>query len=283
MPDRSATVLITGASSGIGEATALRLVRAEWPVVATARRLESIRHLADAGCFIATLDVSDEASLPGAVADIAAKHGTIGVLVNNAGYSQAGALESLPMAKLRAQFDANLFGLVRLTQLVLPSMRAQGWGKVVNVSSMGGKLAYPGGGAYHASKHALEAISDVLRFEVAGFGIDVIVVEPGLVRTRFAEAALGGMDHAGAAGAYADFDAAVARITADAYRGGGAFGWLLGTPDDVARTIERAITAHRPRPRYRVAGAGLFIAARRLLGDRGWDAILRRVYPRPGR
>ena len=283
MPDPSPTVLVTGASSGIGEATALRLARAEWPVVATARQLESIRHLADAGCFIAALDVADEASLPEVVADIAAKHGPVGVLINNAGYSQSGALEMLPMAKLRAQFDTNVFGLMRLTQLVLPGMRAQGWGKIVNLSSMGGKLAYPGGGAYHASKHALEALSDALRFEVAGFGIDVIVVEPGLVRTRFAEAAVVSMDHVTDAAPYADFDAAVARATVGAYRDGGLAGWLVGTPDDVARAIQRAIAARRPRARYRVAGAGLFIAARRILGDRGWDAIMRRIYPRPGR
>jgi NADP-dependent 3-hydroxy acid dehydrogenase YdfG len=280
-PNPSRTVLVTGASSGIGEATALRLVRAGWPVVATARRPDGLRHLADAGCSIAVLDVADSASMEAVLAEMTARHGTIGVLINNAGYSQSGALEALPLAKLRAQFETNVFGLMRVTQLVLPGMRAQRWGKVVNLSSMGGRLAYPGGGAYHASKHALEALSDVLRFEVAGFGIDVIVVEPGLVRTRFAAAAVGSMDHVTETGPYAALEAGVARTTANAYERGWT-GWLAGTPDDVARVIERAITARRPRARYRVARAGLFIAARRLLGDRGWDALMRRTYPQPG-
>lgn len=282
MRDISKTVLITGASSGIGEATALRLVKAGWPVVATARRAEAIAHLADAGCRTAALDVADVDALSGALADIVAKHGTIGVLINNAGYSQSGALETLPMEKLRAQFETNVFGLVRLTQLVLPGMRAQRWGKIVNLSSMGGKVTYPGGGAYHGSKHALEALSDVLRFEVAGFGIDVIVVEPGLVRTRFGEAAAASMDHADEVGAYGVLDATVARTTRETYASG-AFARLLHPPDAAARGVEKAITAHRPRPRYTVAYGGLFIAFRRILGDRGWDALLRRVYPQPGR
>ena len=282
MPEISRTVLITGASSGIGEATALRLARGDWPVVATARRLESVRHLADAGCHIDTLDVADVAALPDAVAGIADRHGAVGVLVNNAGYSQSGAFETLPIEKFRTQIETNVVGLVRLTQLVLPAMRAQRWGKIVNVSSMGGKITWPGAAAYHASKHALEGLSDVLRFEVAGFGVDVIVVEPGLVRTRFAAAAVGSMDHVAETGPYAELDAAVARITTDAY-GRGLANLIVGSPDDVARVIEKALNAKRPRPRYRVAGAGLLIAVRRLLGDRLSDALLRRIYPQPGR
>jgi len=280
MGDVSRTVLVTGASSGIGEATALRLARAGWPVVATARRPDRLVHLAAAGCQTGRLDVADLAALPEAAAEIAAKFGPVGVLVNNAGYSQSGALETLPIDKLRAQLETNVVGLLRLTQLVLPAMRAQGWGKIVNLSSMGGKVAYPGGGAYHASKHALEAISDVLRFEVAGFGVDVIVIEPGLVRTGFADAAVGSMDHVADTGPYAQLDTAVARITADAYRPGMA-GWMVRPPDAVAKVIERALNARRPKPRYRVAGAGMFIGLRRVLGDRLWDALLRQMYPQP--
>ncbi len=280
MADVSRTVLITGASSGIGAATALRLAKAGWPLVATARRPDRLTRLAATGCQIGKLDVADLASLPGEVAEIAEKFGTIGVLINNAGYSQSGALETLPIDKLRAQFETNVFGLLRLTQLVLPAMRAQRWGKIVNISSMGGKVTYPGGGAYHASKHALEALSDVLRFEVAGFGIDVIVIEPGLVRTGFADAAVGSMDHVEETGPYAVLDTAVARITADAYRPGPA-SLMVRPPDAVGRAIERALTARRPRPRYRVAGAGLLIATRRILGDRLWDTMLAWVYPQP--
>jgi NAD(P)-dependent dehydrogenase (short-subunit alcohol dehydrogenase family) len=159
-------------------------------------------------------------------------------------------------------------------------MRAQRWGKIVNLSSMGGKVAFPGGGAYHASKHALEALSDVLRFEVAGFGIDVIVIEPGLVRTRFADAAVATMDHVAATGPYAELDAAVAKTTLNAYRAERP-AWLAGSSDDVARVLEKALNARRPRPRYRVAAAGLFITMRKVLGDRLWDAFLRTIYPQP--
>lgn len=283
MADISRTVLITGASSGIGEATALRLAKSGWSVVATARRPETLSVLAAAGCAVEKLDLADEASVTDGAARILDRHGPIGVLVNNAGYSQSGALETLPLDKVRAQFETNVFGLLRLTQLVLPGMRAQRWGKIVNISSMGGKLTYPGGGAYHATKHALEALSDVLRFEVAGFGIHVIVIEPGLVRTRFGDAAVESMEGVPAEGPYARLDKAVATTT-QAAATTGALAWLAGSADDVARVIEKAISALHPRPRYRVTLAGhLLMTTRRVLGDRGWDAFLRTIYPQPGR
>ena len=131
-----------------------------------------------------------------AVEAVEAEHGAVGVLVNNAGYSQSGAIETVAMDKVRAQFETNVFGLVRLCQLVLPGMRRQRWGKIVNLSSMGGRLVFPGGGFYHATKYAVEAISDALRFEVKGFGIDVILIEPGLIRTSFGETASGGVAEA---------------------------------------------------------------------------------------
>jgi NADP-dependent 3-hydroxy acid dehydrogenase YdfG len=278
----SKTVLITGASSGIGEATALRLVRAGWKVVATARRPETLAGLAAAGCAIAALDVADFAGLEPAVAAIAARHGPVGVLVNNAGYSQSGVLETVSLDKVRAQFDVNVFGLLRLTQLVLPGMRAQRWGKIVNISSMGGELTFPGGGAYHATKHAVEGLSDVLRFEVAGFGIDVVVIQPGLVESRFSETAVASMGRAVTSGPYAALEETVARTTAGMTTTGG-FARLSGTADDVARTIERAITVRRPRPRYKVTGAAhVLMRLRRLAGDRGWDRLLGRNYPQPG-
>jgi NAD(P)-dependent dehydrogenase (short-subunit alcohol dehydrogenase family) len=283
MAEVAKTVLVTGASSGIGKATALRLARAGWKVVATGRRPEALTELAEAGCATARLDLSSDRVVEEGCAAIVAEHGPIGVLINNAGYSQSGALETLPMAKVRAQFETNVFAPLRLAQLVLPAMRAQRWGKIVNISSMGGKLTFPGGGAYHGSKHALEALSDVLRFEVAGFGIDVVIVEPGLVRTDFGDAAAATI--AGPAGddAYAAFDAEVARVTRESYTKGMTAA-LTGSADDVARMIEKAITARRPRPRYRVTPAAhLLITQRRLFGDRLWDAFLRTVYPQPGR
>jgi len=150
-------------------------------VYATARRAGDIEDLARAGAHTLALDVTDEASMAAAVEHIESKTGAVGVLVNNAGYSQSGAVESVTMDQVRRQFETNVFGAVRLAQLVLPAMRTQRWGRVVNMSSMGGKLTFPGGGFYHATKYAIEAITDALRFEVAGFGIAAILIEPGLI------------------------------------------------------------------------------------------------------
>src|SRR3954468_12510092 len=211
----SRTVLITGCSSGIGRATAERLAGAGWPVIATARRTEAIAGLEAKGCRTLALDVTDEASMQAAVEAA----GPVGVLLNNAGYSQSGAVESVPMEDVRRQFETNVFGLVRLTQLVLPAMRAQGWGKVVNVSSMGANLVFPGGGFYHATKFAVNAISDALRFEVKGFGIDVVTIEPGLIKTEFGNVA-GASLEAAPDGPYAAFNAAVGDTTKGAYESG---------------------------------------------------------------
>jgi len=276
--DRAPAVLVTGCSSGIGRATAERLARTGWTVYASARRLESIEGLT--GCRTLQLDVTDDESMRAAVDTIEREHGAIGVLVNNAGYSQSGAVESVTIDEARGQLETNVLGLMRLTQLVLPGMRRQGSGRIVNVSSMGGRLTFPGGGWYHASKHALEALSDALRFEVQGFGIDVVVIQPGLIRTGFAESAVGSIP-IDADDPYARFNQAVGAATAGAYEGGLAR-VLGGGPDTVARAIERAISTRRPRTRYRVtASAHLFLTLRRLLPDRGWDALLARSYPKP--
>ena len=278
----SRAVLVTGCSSGIGRATAERLARSGWTVYASARRLEAIEGLA--GCRLLQLDVTDDASMRAAVERIEQEEGAVGVLVNNAGYSQSGAVESVPLDVARRQFETNVFGLARLTQLVLPGMRRQGWGRVVNVSSMGGRLTFPGGGWYHASKHAVEALSDALRFEVQGFGIDVVVIEPGLIRTSFAEAAVGSIDIAPIEqedGPYAHFNAAVGAATAGAYENTIAQK-LGGGPESVAQAIEKAVTAKRPRTRYRVTGsARLFLTLRRLVSDRAWDGLVGRTFPRP--
>src|SRR5947209_3500665 len=218
-PDTSRAVLITGCSSGIGHATALRLAHDGWTVYATARRPETLSGLQQAGCRTLALDVCDEASMTAAVDAVTETEGAVGVLINNAGYSQSGAIESVPIEDVRRQFETNVFGLVRLTQLVLPGMRAQSWGKVVNLSSMGGRLTFPGGGHYHATKYAVEAISDAMRFELRGFGIDVILIEPGLIVTRFGETAAGSVAAAaGSDGPYGEFNATVAKLTAGAYK-----------------------------------------------------------------
>jgi NAD(P)-dependent dehydrogenase (short-subunit alcohol dehydrogenase family) len=282
MAEASKAVLITGCSSGIGHATAEHLAARGWTVYATARRTESIAELADRGCKTLALDVTDEDSMRTAVAAVEDAEGAVGVLVNNAGYSQSGAIETLPLELLRAQFETNVFGLVRMCQLVLPGMRRQGWGRIVNVSSMGGRLTFPGGGAYHGTKHAVEALSDALRFEVRGFGVDVVVIEPGLIKTRFGETAAGSIDAAAAAAddPYADFNAAVGTATAEVYEG--PLARLGGGPETVARAIERAITSRRPKTRYKVTpSARLILVQRRLLSDRAWDAFLRTQFPTP--
>jgi NAD(P)-dependent dehydrogenase (short-subunit alcohol dehydrogenase family) len=287
MSQVSKAVLITGCSSGIGRATAERLAGSGWTVYATARRTESIADLEQVGCRTLALDVTDEDSMRSAVDAVVETEGAVGCLVNNAGYSQSGALETLPMERLRAQFETNVFGLARMCQLVLPAMRRQRWGRIVNLSSMGGRLTFPGGGAYHATKHAVEALSDALRFEVSGFGVDVVVIEPGLITTRFGEVAAGSIGDATEpsgdtqADPYATFNAAVGSATVGIYEG--PMAKLGGPPDAVARTIERALAARRPRTRYKVtASARLALAQRRLLPDRAWDAFLATQFRRPG-
>ena len=276
----SRVVLITGCSSGIGWATAERLAQRGWAVYATARNVEEISPLAERGCRLLPLDVTDEDSMRDAVAEVERIEGAVGVLINNAGYSQSGAVEEVPMQKVRRQFETNVFGLVRMCQLVLPGMRRQGFGRIVNLSSMGGKLTFPGAGFYHASKHAVEAISDALRFEVRGFGVEVVVIEPGVIRTGFAQTAVDLMGEG--SGPYAGFDAGVASMTRENYERG-PLAALGGGPEAVAETIERAVSAARPRARYTVTpSAKLLILARRLLPDRVWDAVVGLFYPRPG-
>ena len=278
----SKAVLITGCSSGIGWTTAEYLSDVGWRVYATARSVEKIAPLEERGCRLLALDVTDEDSMASAVEEVEREEGAVGALVNNAGYSQSGAVETVPMEKVRAQFETNVFGLVRMCQLVLPGMRRQGYGRIVNLSSMGGRLTFPGAGFYHASKYAVEAVSDALRFEVEGFGIKVSIIEPGLIRTGFAEAAVGSMDGQDD-GPYAGFDEAVARATTENYEQG-SISRLAGEPTAVAGAIEQAISASSPRSRYAVTpSAHLLIGLRRLLPDGAWDAALRTTYPQPGR
>jgi NAD(P)-dependent dehydrogenase (short-subunit alcohol dehydrogenase family) len=279
----SRAVLITGCSSGIGAATAARLAAGGWTVYATARRPETLAELEAKGCRTLALDVVDEASRKAAVDAVVEAEGAVGVLVNNAGYSQSGAVESVPDERVRAQFETNVFGALALCRLVLPGMREQGWGKVVNVSSMGGRFTFPGGGLYHASKYALEALSDAMRFELKGFGVDVILVEPGLIRTAFGAVAEREIGSATTdRGPYADFNQAVGEATVGVYEKG-LLARLAGPPEAVAETIERALGAKRPRARYTVtASARVLLALNALLPDAGWDAMLRSSFPRPG-
>jgi NADP-dependent 3-hydroxy acid dehydrogenase YdfG len=274
-------VLITGCSTGIGRATAEHLAAQGHTVYATARRPESIAELEGKGIKTLALDVTDEGSMAAAVRAVEDAEGAVGVLVNNAGYSQSGAVESVKLDDVRAQFETNVFGLIRMCQLVLPGMRSKGTGRILNIGSMGGTLTFPGGGIYHATKYSVEAISDAMRFEVKGFGVDVVLIQPGLITSDFATAAVGALNTGTTDdGPYTRFNEAVASETAGAYEGPLArFG---GPPQAVAKVVEKAITSRRPRTRYKVtASARVVMRQRKLLSDRMWDRFVGTQFPQP--
>jgi NAD(P)-dependent dehydrogenase (short-subunit alcohol dehydrogenase family) len=266
-------ILITGCSSGIGAATARRLAHRGHLVYATARRPESLADVAAAGCQTLALDVTDEESMSAAVDAVQSRHGRVGALVNNAGYGEYGAVEDVPIDRIRKQFETNVFGLARMCQLVLPAMRAAKRGRIVNIGSMGGRLTFPYGGYYHATKHAVEALSDALRFEVAPFGIQVCLFEPGLISTEFGSTVSDTMaDTTESASPYAAGVARMDGMIEQMY----ANRVLSIGPQAVAKVIERAITSRHPQPRYVVPSVtrGL-IGVRQILPSRAWDGMMR--------
>ncbi len=214
-----------------------------------------------------------------AVAEVEANDGAVFALINNAGYGQEGAVEEVPMEDIRRVFETNVFGLSRLTQLALPGMRRQGAGRIVNVSSMGGKISIPGGGYYHATKHAVEAISDTLRFEVRRFGVHVSVIEPGTIKTAFGDTATNSVAHLqDPASPYASFNQVLVQKIDDAYQG--KLARFAAPPEAVAKVIDKAISSRRPRTRYRVTvAARVMLATRKVMPDRGWDLFLRTQFP----
>ncbi|MET0740658.1 MAG: oxidoreductase [Candidatus Nanopelagicales bacterium] len=271
--------LVTGCSSGIGRATALALHDVGYAVYATARRVETLQDLNQRGIQTLALDVTDESSMRAAVERVIAEHDAVGVLVNNAGYSLTSTVEEASMDDVRKQFETNVFGLARMCQLSLPSMRARGWGRIVNISSMGGRITLPGGGFYHASKHAVEAISDALRLETAPFGVTVSVIQPGPVQSAFGDTAVATMGLGGSPGPYADFNRELAQRYATAYSGKSAERNV--TPEAVASAVVRAAGDH-PRPRYAVGViAKSLITGRRLLPDLVWDRVVQAIWPGP--
>ena len=265
--------LVTGASSGIGEATARQLAAAGLTVYAAARRTERMQKLTEAGIHPIAMDVTNDTSMQAGVEAILNEQGRIDVLVNNAGYGSYGALEDVPMAEARAQMEVNVFGAARLTQLVLPTMRAQRSGTIVNVTSMGGKITTPLGAWYHATKFALEAISDCLRMEVAPFGINVVVIEPGGIRTEWSGIAAEKVRAVSSSGPYAPQGNAVANsLTSESTH------QRSSPPELIGRTITKAVTARRPKTRYAVGyGAKPMIFLHGLLPDRTFDAFIRRA------
>lgn len=280
---RSTATLVTGCSSGIGRATALALLEAGYPVYASARRAETLTDLVAAGAVPLRVDVTDEESMVEAVEKIGANHGAVGVLVNNAGYGHQGPAEEVSVEAFRAQLETNLFGLARLTQLVLPGMREQGWGRVVNVSSVGGRLAFPGGAPYHASKWAVEGWSEALRYEVKPFGVGVSLVEPGPVHTRFVDTAMEIINDGPVDSPYAQFRRDLAGRIRSGYPEKGLPAWFItSTDEDVARAVVRAARSARPRTRYVVGRmARSLMLLRRLLPDSVFQAAMRTQFPVP--
>lgn len=265
--------LVTGASSGIGEATVERLLAQGFIVYAGARRVDRMAGIEQRGAHTLSLDVTDDASMTDAVGQILQERNRIDVLVNNAGYGSYGSVEEVPLEEARRQFEVNVFGLARLTQLVLPSMREKRSGRIINVSSIGGRIYEPLGAWYHATKFAVEGLSDSLRLEVAPFGIDVTIIQPGPIRTEWNTIARDSMVSVSGEGPYAEV-ARRMRATYEKIDGGR----TAGTPEQVAEAIVRAATARRPKTREAVpASAKTVVGARRLLSDRAMDRVMRRV------
>jgi NAD(P)-dependent dehydrogenase (short-subunit alcohol dehydrogenase family) len=270
--------IVTGASSGIGHATALRLKDAGFTVYAGARRVEKMKDLADVGIHTVDLDVTDDTSMVSIVDRVIAETGRIDVLVNNAGYGAFGALEDVPNAEGRRQFDVNVFGLARMTQLALPHMRKQKSGRIINMSSMGGRIYEPLGSWYHATKFAVEGMSDSLRLEVSPFGIHVVLIEPGGMATEWGAIAADGLIAASASTAYADQAPGVAKML----RSMDTKPRPSASPDRIAKAVTRAATARRPKVRYLLGpGAKPLVTLHTILPARVFDRMMARVFGTP--
>ena len=262
--------LVTGASSGIGKMIAHELQDAGFQVYAAARRVDHMNDLKGEGVVPVSLDLTKDDSICACVRQVLTAEGQIDVLVNNAGYGSYGAVEDVPLEEARRQFEVNLFGMARLIQLVTPAMREQRSGKIVNISSMGGKIWTKFGGWYHAAKYAVEGLSDCLRMELKPFGIDVIVVEPGGIKTDWGIIAANNLKKTSSSGAYAEMADKAADGMIRNYSGN-----MLTKPEKIARTVRRAVTKRRPRTRYLVGfGAKPMVWTHRIFGDRIFDWVI---------
>ncbi|MEB3306878.1 MAG: SDR family NAD(P)-dependent oxidoreductase [Cyanobacteriota bacterium] len=262
------SVLITGASSGIGAVVAEHLLQKGWRVLAAARRVEAMAPLAARGAVVLPLDIADPASRQQLAEHVSQRVGVLDALVNNAGFGEVAPLETMPLERARAIFEVNVFGLMGLTQLLIPAMRQRGSGRIVNVSSIAGQWVSPGSGWYGASKHALEAISDALRLELHSFGLQVVLIEPGLIATEFAAVADPSIQQAQSCPIYGPMMRKVRAGWSSVYRG-------ASSPLVVAGAIETALTAPRPRARYLVGHQSVSVIASRLLPTRLWDRFVR--------
>lgn len=264
------TALVTGASSGIGKATALDLHNHGFTVYAASRRIELMQDLANEGIRTLSLDVTDEDSIYACVSSITREQGHIDVLVNAAGYGSFGSIEDVSLNEARRQFDVNLFGVARLIQLVIPGMRANHFGKIVNISSMAGKVWLPFGGWYHATKFALEGFSDSLRVELKPMGIDVILIEPGGIKTDWGIIAAENLRKASADGVYAKSATMVSSSMVRLYSGK-----HLSDPKLIAEVIRNAVTVKRPKTRYLVGFmAKPMVYFKNIFGDKAYDRLV---------
>lgn len=267
------TVLVTGASSGIGKETARTLRGEGYVVYGAARRVGKMTDLEAIGVTPIAMDVTRDEDLVAAVEQITVETGGVDALVNNAGFATYGAMEDTPIADARYQFEVNLFGLARLTQLVLPHMREQGHGRIVNMSSMGGRIYTPLGSWYHATKHALEGWSDCLRYELAPFGIDVVIIQPGSIETEFGDVMVPPLLERSGSGPYAEMAQEMARVSRKAYESGGG-----SPPAAVASAVSNALSARRPKTRYAVGKlARPLLFLRKWAGDRIFDRVISRM------
>ena len=264
-------ILLTGASSGIGFDAAATLARQGHRVYAAARRVERMEPLKELGVVPLRMDVTDEASMEAGVRTVLEAEGRIDVLVNNAGYGYFGAIENVSMEEARRQQEVNVFGLARLCQLVIPSMRKQGSGRIVNTASVAGKSVLYFGGWYHVSKYSVEALSDALRMELKPFGIDVVIIEPGGIKTDWGHIAA---DHLAESSKGTPYEAEGLREAQTMHK---AYSMrLLSKPSVVTRAISKAVNSRRPRARYRVGfGAGTLVFLHTILPPRWWDALFR--------
>lgn len=270
---------VTGASTGIGFEAAKKLSRNGFTVYAGARRVDKMEPLKADGVNVLQLDVTDEQSMQSAVRTVLGSHGRIDVLVNNAGYGSFGALEEVELSEGRRQFDVNVFGLARMTQLVLPAMRAAGQGRIINVSSIGGKFYEPLGTWYHATKFAVEGLSDALRLELKPHGVKVAIIEPASTLTEWGSISAEGLLASSGNGPYRDQAKEMAAVLASTGRPA-----TSTHPGIIADAVVHAATAARPKTRYPVGrGAPAIMMLRRILPDRMFDAAVTAVLKRVGR
>ncbi|WP_343694994.1 oxidoreductase [Flavobacterium sp.] len=263
-------ILITGASSGMGKESAKVLINQGHKVYALARRIEQMQDLKQLGGNPIEMDVTSEKDIQKVVDSIIQKEGKIDVLWNNAGYGLYGSVEDVPMEEAKKQFEVNLFGLASLTQKIIPYMRKANSGTIINTSSMGGKLYTPMGAWYHASKHALEGFSDCLRIELKEFNINVVVLEPGIIKTEWTDIMLQNISKFSLHGAYSGLTNKLIASSKKMYEKN------LGSKSDViAKTILKIVNTNKPKTRYLVGFMAKPMVWMRLnLGDKIFDKIL---------